>query len=93
MKGKFYESEYEESVVEILQQAGWDYTHGSDLHNRKINLRVKPHRLIPEQEFFFRVQILMHLPTPAQIMKMTSMKIMNMFQEPQPHRGCLPGYF
>ena len=36
MKGKYYESEYEESVVELLQQAGWDYTHGSELHNRKI---------------------------------------------------------
>ncbi len=36
MKGKYYESEYEKSVVELLQQAGWDYTHGSDLHNRKI---------------------------------------------------------
>lgn len=36
MKGKYYESEYEKAVVELLQQAGWEYTFGGDLHNRKI---------------------------------------------------------
>ena len=36
MNGKYYESEYEKSVIELLKQAGWDYTHGSELHNRKI---------------------------------------------------------
>ena len=36
MKGKYYESEHEKVVVELLQQTGWDYTHGSELHNRKL---------------------------------------------------------
>lgn len=36
MKGKYHESEYEKVVVELLQQTGWDYTHGSELHNRKL---------------------------------------------------------
>ena len=36
MKGKYYESEYEESVVELLQRAGWEYTYGGELSNRRI---------------------------------------------------------
>lgn len=36
MKGKYYESDYEKAVVDLLQGIGWEYTHGSELHNRKI---------------------------------------------------------
>lgn len=36
MKGNYYESEYEKAVVELLQQVGWVYTYGGDLHQRKI---------------------------------------------------------
>lgn len=36
MKGKYYESEYEKAVVGLLREAGWEYTHGGDLHTRKI---------------------------------------------------------
>ena len=29
---KFYESEYEAALIALLQEVGWDYTHGSNLH-------------------------------------------------------------
>ena len=32
--GKFYESDYEQAFVELLQQNGWDYTFGEDLHRK-----------------------------------------------------------
>ena len=31
---KFYESEYEEALMALLQKEKWDYTRGSDLHRR-----------------------------------------------------------
>lgn len=33
-KGKFYESDYEEAFVDLLQQNGWEYTFGDDLHRQ-----------------------------------------------------------
>ena len=35
---KFYESEYEEALINLLTDAGWEYTHGSTLHrnNREV---------------------------------------------------------
>lgn len=30
-KGKFYESDYEEVFVDLLQQIGWEYTFDDDL--------------------------------------------------------------
>lgn len=33
-KGKFYESDYEEAFVDLLQQNGWEYTYGDDLHRQ-----------------------------------------------------------
>lgn len=34
MKGKLYESEFEEAVVALLQQVGWEYTHGDSLFRK-----------------------------------------------------------
>lgn len=36
MKGKMFESEYEKAFIELLQNEGWQYTHGETLH-RKYN--------------------------------------------------------
>ena len=35
---KFYESEYEEALIGLLQQEGWEYTHGGNIrrNNRDI---------------------------------------------------------
>lgn len=33
-KGKFYESDYEEAFVDLLQQNNWKYTFGDDLHRQ-----------------------------------------------------------
>lgn len=40
MKGKFYESEYEEAIIQLLVQQGWEYTHGSTIsrHNKEVLL-------------------------------------------------------
>lgn len=40
MKGKFYESDYEEALIALLQEQGWDYTHGGNIHrnNREVLL-------------------------------------------------------
>jgi hypothetical protein len=27
MKGKYYESDYEEALIDLLVQQGWDYKH------------------------------------------------------------------
>ncbi len=35
--GKYYESEYEKAVVELLQAEGWQYTHGEQVHNRRVD--------------------------------------------------------
>ena len=34
MKGKFYESEYEEALIDLLQAEGWQYTHGGTIHRQ-----------------------------------------------------------
>lgn len=33
-KGKFFESDYEEAFVDLLEQSGWEYTYGDDLHRQ-----------------------------------------------------------
>lgn len=40
MKGKFYESEYEEALIDLLQQQGWQYTGGTQMqrNNREVLL-------------------------------------------------------
>ena len=35
---KFYESEYEAALIALLQEVGWDYTHGSKLYHRNDEL-------------------------------------------------------
>lgn len=35
--GKFYESEYEKSVVQMLQDEGWLYYHGEEVPNRRVD--------------------------------------------------------
>lgn len=32
--GKFYESDYEDAFISLLQEEGWDYSFGDDLHRR-----------------------------------------------------------
>lgn len=34
MRGKFYESEYEEALIDLLQDEGWQYTHGGNIHRQ-----------------------------------------------------------
>ena len=34
-KAKFYESEFETIVIEMLEKEGWTYTHGQDLHRKE----------------------------------------------------------
>lgn len=40
MKGKFYESEYEEALIELLKEQGWEYTCGVNIprNNREVLL-------------------------------------------------------
>ena len=40
MSGKYYESDYEEALILLLKQQGWDYKHGGDIHrhNREVLL-------------------------------------------------------
>lgn len=40
MKGKYYESEYEEALIDLLVQQGWEYTHGGSIarNNREVLL-------------------------------------------------------
>lgn len=35
--GKFYESEYEKAVVQMLQDEGWLYYHGEEVPNRRVD--------------------------------------------------------
>lgn len=35
---KFYESEYEKALITLLQEEGWDYTYGGELHRHKEEL-------------------------------------------------------
>lgn len=34
MKGKLYESEYEEALIDLLQSEGWQYTNGKTIHRQ-----------------------------------------------------------
>ena len=34
-KAKFYESEIESIVIEMLEEEGWTYTYGQDLHRKE----------------------------------------------------------
>lgn len=40
MIGKYYESDYEESLIDLLKEQGWEYTHGEQIprHNREVLL-------------------------------------------------------
>lgn len=40
MKGKYYESDYEEALIDLLVQQGWEYTHGGNIarNNREVLL-------------------------------------------------------
>ena len=40
MKGKYYESDYEEALIDLLEQQGWEYTHGGGIsrNNREVLL-------------------------------------------------------
>ena len=40
MKGKYYESDYEEALIDLLEQQGWEYTHGGSIarNNREVLL-------------------------------------------------------
>lgn len=40
MNGKYYESDYEEALIDLLAQQGWRYTHGGTIarHNREVLL-------------------------------------------------------
>jgi len=40
MKGKYYESDYEEALIDLLVQQGWEYTHGGSIprNNRDVLL-------------------------------------------------------
>lgn len=48
---KFYESEYEEALIDLLREVGWDYTHGSKLHrtNREMLLMDDLRSFLEEQ--------------------------------------------
>ncbi|KGN85308.1 type I restriction endonuclease subunit R [Porphyromonas gulae] len=48
---KFYESEYEEALIDLLGEVGWDYTHGSKLHrtNREMLLTDELRSFLEEQ--------------------------------------------
>lgn len=32
MTGKYFESDYEEAFIDLLQQEGWEYSYGEDIH-------------------------------------------------------------
>ena len=40
MIGKYYESDYEEALIQLLEEQGWQYTYGGELHrnNREVLL-------------------------------------------------------
>ncbi len=40
MKGKYYESDYEEALIDLLEEQGWEYTHGGSIarNNREVLL-------------------------------------------------------
>lgn len=40
-KGKFYESDYEEALIDLLQEQGWEYTHGDNIHRNNRDVLLK----------------------------------------------------
>ena len=40
MIGKYYESDYEEALIQLLEEQGWQYTYGGEFHrnNREVLL-------------------------------------------------------
>src|SRR5574344_1813356 len=40
MNGKYYESDYEEALIDLLTQQGWAYTHGGDVSISRKNREV-----------------------------------------------------
>lgn len=52
MKGKYYESDYEEALITLLVQEGWEYTHGGSIsrNNREV-LLVKDLTLYLQQRY------------------------------------------
>ncbi|WP_025843060.1 type I restriction endonuclease subunit R [Porphyromonas gingivicanis] len=48
---KFYESEYEEALIDLLQQEGWEYTHGGNIrrNNRDILISRDLHQYLQER--------------------------------------------
>ena len=41
MKGKMFESEYEEAFVELLQNEEWQYTYGGEMHRQYTNVIIE----------------------------------------------------
>lgn len=41
MKGKMFESEYEEAFIELLECEGWTYSHGETLHRKYSNVIIE----------------------------------------------------
>ena len=41
MKSKFYESDYEEALIDLLQKQGWEYTHGGNIHRNNRDVLLK----------------------------------------------------
>lgn len=64
---KFYESEYEQALIDLLQQEGWEYTHGGSIrrNNRDIllsrDLRQYLHERYPSLETNDLDEIISHL--------------------------------
>ena len=40
MKGKYYESDYEEALIDLLEQQGWEYTNGGSVSISRNNREV-----------------------------------------------------
>lgn len=51
MKGKFYESEYEEALIELLKDQGWQYTNGGNIQrkNREVLLTEDLYTFLAKQ--------------------------------------------
>ena len=71
MKGKLYESEYEEALIDLLQAEGWQYTNGKTIHREvrepllEDELKVSLHNRYPDltaQDVDEIVNRLRHVP-------------------------------
>ena len=52
MKGKYYESDYEEALIDLLVQQGWEYTHGGSIsRNNREELFVDDLMLYLQQRY------------------------------------------